>query len=119
MAKKPTTAKELPKEIADIPATFAEGVATIEADNDLNPVAGPAPTGVDPSVAPQVPSPKVMVVYNFVRNDGTGGTSRLFLQGLYDIRSQAEIEQVEKLVIEQSKGQFVGVIITGWKALEA
>jgi hypothetical protein len=113
MAKKPTAAKELPPEIAKIPETFAEGVSAGLAE----PANDPAP----PQPAPDnvAITPKVMVNYNFVRTDGTSGSNRLFLQGLYDIRSQSEIEQIEKLVMQNGGNQLASVMVTGWYPLES
>jgi len=63
--------------------------------------------------------PKVMVVFDYIRNDATRGTDRVFLRRLRDIRTVADIEEIEKRIIEQSQGALARVTITNWKALEA
>lgn len=111
MAKKPAAVKELPPELAKIPETYQEGVGILEESAPNQP----------PPVADQIiVSPKVVVWFNFVRTDGTAGSNRLFLSGLYNLRTQNEIEQVEKLIMERdTSNQLASVMITGWKPLEA
>jgi hypothetical protein len=63
--------------------------------------------------------PKVMVVFDYIRQDATKGTERAFLNRMRDILTVQDIFEIEKGLVEQSKGTLVRVLITNWKALQA
>lgn len=77
----------------------------------------PAPElDAEPPALPQPAIRKVMVVFDFMRQDGFKGTQRIFVNGVADLRTQADVEHVERMIAEN--GAFVSVIITNWKPLE-
>jgi hypothetical protein len=69
-----------------------------------------------PSIAP--PGFYLMIVFDFVRGDGSKGTDRAFLHGVPDIRVRAQLEGIEKMIVDQSQGQIIRALITNWKSLE-
>src|SRR6476619_6545236 len=110
MAKKPAVVKAAIAE-DPIPPKFEDAVKQLEAAaNDAAAV-----PQVDQQVAP---APKLMIVFNFVRNYGTSGTSRVFVTGLFDLRREEEIHNVERLIIEGMKGEYSAVLVPDWKTLE-
>lgn len=70
----------------------------------------------EPPAPPQPAIRKVMVVYDFMRQDGFKGTYRVFINGVADLRTQADVEHIERMIAEN--GAFVSVVITNWKPLE-
>lgn len=69
-----------------------------------------------PLELPQQAIRKVLVVFDFLRGDGHRGTTRVFLNGVADLRTQSDVEKVEHLLMEQ--GAFSHVTIINWKSLE-
>lgn len=90
--------------------------------DDVRPATVAAPEQPAPPIEgepPALPQPairKVMVVFDFMRQDGFKGTQRVFINGVADLRTQADVEQVERMIAEN--GAFVSVTITNWKPLE-
>ena len=63
--------------------------------------------------------PKVMVVFDYIRNDATKGTDRIFLNRARDILTTQDVLNVEKQLVDQSNGTLARVLITNWKPLQA
>lgn len=79
----------------------------------------PVPQTTAPTSAPAMR--KCMVIFSFVRQDGTTGTQRVFLNGVPDLRTERDIQAAEKMILEASQSSSVPyavVMIRDWRALE-
>jgi hypothetical protein len=98
-------------------ATRASARPAEPAANEETAAAAQQPQVNDASAALQA-LPCVAVWFDYVRADATRGTDRVYIQGVYDIRFRVQLEEYERMIVEQSNGQILKAMITNWKSLE-
>lgn len=74
-----------------------------------------APTPVEPFI--EAETPKTFIAYAFTRQDGSGGMEMIFLNTIYTIQYQAEIEKLCELLSERHDG--AKVVLLNWKSLKS
>ena len=72
-----------------------------------------------PQPAPQ-PRPGFVtaVWYEYVANDGSKGTARLFVEGIPTLRERAQLENIERHIVATNE-RILSALITHWKSLES
>ena len=73
-----------------------------------------------PQPAPVAPRPGFVtaVWYDYVANDGSKGTARLFIEGVPTLRERAQLENIERHIVTTNE-RILSALITSWKSLEA
>lgn len=98
----------------DIRQAVEADLAAVEAGQAVA-EAQPAPEAQQP--APQIH--KIYVLFDYWRADGSKGNDRAFINArLRDIRTELEVYAIEQVLLNAAKGQFIKVMLTGWKGLE-
>jgi len=130
MNDKPTTTRRPPKpgvapkrsaleELKAIAERASGGAGTPPPQAEGTAVEPETPAPETPAVAatPTGPSFKLMVVYEFVRKDGTRGRTRAFVTGVPDLRTEAHVLGIEGLIRQQFP-DYLACEIHDWKRLE-
>lgn len=79
----------------------------------------PAPSNEN-APKPQLPGRKVVVFFKFWRKDGSTGEDRAYVNDvLADIRTQGQLEGVERMILQLHQEEYTRVFVTNWKPLEA
>jgi hypothetical protein len=96
-------------------------VETQPAAVETHKTADQAPKQAEPAPQP-APQPRpgfvTAVWYDYVANDGSKGTARLFVEGIPTLRERAQLENIERHIVATNE-RILSALITSWASLEA
>ena len=110
----PKTIDATPIDKADRP--IEEAVASIDSGRIVEESAQAEQT--PPPIAGQPLIRKLLIYYDFVRKDGSKGSSRFVIDWAADLRLLADILTIESNIVTSSNGEVISAFVTNWKSLE-